>query len=94
MIKANFTRCEYDGCVYFKQYDYPTYLLYVDDMLITTKNKVHIQKIKAKLKMEFDMDLGEAKKILAMDIHSRQTCKKTLVISCELCSQGVETVQH
>ena len=36
-------------------------------MLIATKNKTHVQKLKAQLKKEFDMkDLGEAKKILGM----------------------------
>ena len=38
-------------------------------MLIAARNKVHIQKLKAQLKKEFDMkDLGEAKKILGMEI--------------------------
>ena len=70
MIKAKYNRCEYDSCVYFKQSDDPTYLLlYVDDMLIVVKNKTHVQKLKAKLKKEFDMkDLKEAKKILGMEI--------------------------
>jgi len=41
----------------------------VDDMLIAARNKVHIQKLKAQLKKEFDMkDLGETKKILGMKI--------------------------
>ena len=70
MIKARYNRCEYDSCIYFKQNDNPTYLLlYVDDMLITVRNKAHIQKLKAQLKNEFDMkDLGETKKILHMEI--------------------------
>ena len=55
MIKARYNRCEYDSCVYFKQSDDPIYLLlYVDDMLIATRNK-HAQKLKARLKKEFDM---------------------------------------
>jgi len=55
--------------VYFKQNDDLTYLLlYVDDMLIT-RNKTHVQKLKAQLKKEVDMkDLGEAKKILGIAI--------------------------
>jgi len=71
MIKANYNRCEYVNCVYFKQRnDDLTYLLlYVDDMLIVARNKIHIQKLKAQIKEEFDMkDLGEAKKILDMKI--------------------------
>jgi len=36
-------------------------------MLIATRYKTHVQKLKAQLKKEFDMkDLGEAKKILGM----------------------------
>jgi len=61
MIKVNFTRYEYNSCVYFKQnYDDPTYLLlYMDDMLIAVKNKAHIQKINAQLKREFDIRIWE-----------------------------------
>jgi len=41
----------------------------VDDMLIATRNKTHVQKFKAQLKKKFDMkDLREVKKILGMDI--------------------------
>ena len=70
MIKARFNRCEYDSCIYFKQSDDPIYLLlYVDDMLIAARNKTHVQKRKAQIKKEFDMkNLGEAKKILGMEI--------------------------
>jgi len=71
MINANYTQCEYDNCVYFKQCnDNFTYLLlYVDDILIAVRNKTHIQKLKSQLKKEFDMkDLREAKKILGMEI--------------------------
>jgi len=70
MIKARYNRCEHDSCVFFKQSDDLTYLLlYVDDMLIAVKNKIHIQKLKAQLKKEFDMkNLGESKKILGIEI--------------------------
>jgi len=38
-------------------------------MLIATRNKTHVHKLKAQLKKEFDMkDLGEVKKILDMKI--------------------------
>ena len=52
-------------------------LLYVDDMLIAARNKTHVQKLRARLKKEFDMkDLREAKKILGMEItQDRNTCK-------------------
>ena len=70
MIKIRYNRCEYDCCVYFNQINDPTYLLlYVNDILIVAKNKKHIQKLKAQLKKKFDMnDLGEAKKILGIEI--------------------------
>ena len=69
MIKARYNRCGMT-VVYFKQNDGPTYLLlYVNDMLIATRNKTHVQKLKAQLKKKFDMKgLGEAKKILGMEI--------------------------
>jgi len=44
-------------------------LLYIDDMLIATKDKLEIAKLKAQLSKEFEMkDLGAAKKILGMEI--------------------------
>ncbi|KAG8502301.1 hypothetical protein CXB51_002217 [Gossypium anomalum] len=44
-------------------------LLYVDDMLIASKSQKEIDKLKAQLNQEFKMkDLGEAKKILGMEI--------------------------
>ena len=70
MIRAGYSRCEYDSCVYFLQGKDPTYLLlYVDDMLIAARSKAQVQKVKAQLKREFDMkDLGEVRKILGMEI--------------------------
>ena len=44
-------------------------LLYVDDMLIASKDKEEVKSLKSKLAKEFDMkDLGSAKKILGMEI--------------------------
>ena len=44
-------------------------LLYVDDMLISTKSREQITALKKLLNSEFDMkDLGAAKKILDMEI--------------------------
>ena len=68
MTSHNFRRSSYDSCVYFKKSDNGSFvylLLYVDDMLIATKDKGEIRKVKAKLSKEFEMkDLGSAKKIL------------------------------
>ena len=44
-------------------------LLYIDDMLITSKSRSAIDKLKKDLSSEFEMkDLGEAKKVLGMEI--------------------------
>ena len=49
--------------------EYIYLLLYVDDMLITSKNRSLINKLKVQLSSEFEMkDLGEAKRILGIDI--------------------------
>ncbi|GJX92245.1 retrotransposon protein, putative, ty1-copia subclass [Tanacetum coccineum] len=49
--------------------EYIYLLLYVDDMLIACKSKAKIGSTKSLLKKEFDMkELGEAKKILGMEI--------------------------
>jgi len=46
-------------------------------MPIVARNKTHVQKLKAQLKKKFDMkDLGEAKKILGIEItRDRSICK-------------------
>ena len=44
-------------------------LLYVDDMLIALKDVEEIEKLKTRLNQEYEMKyLGEAKKILGMEI--------------------------
>ena len=44
-------------------------LLYVDDMLIASRDSKAIDSLKAKLSSEFEMkDLGEARRILGMEI--------------------------
>ncbi|GJR70298.1 retrovirus-related pol polyprotein from transposon TNT 1-94 [Tanacetum coccineum] len=72
MLSNGFKRSSYDSCVYYKSYapgEYIYLLLYVDDMLISCKSKAEIGSTKTLLKREFDMEeLGEAKKILGMEI--------------------------
>ena len=49
--------------------EYIYVLLYVDDMLIASKSKSAIDKLKKDLSFEFEMkDLGKAKKVLGMEI--------------------------
>ena len=66
------TRSLYDPCVYFRKLpsrEYIYLLLYVDDMLITFKNRSSIDKLKVQLPSEFEMkDPGEPKRILGMEI--------------------------
>ncbi|CAL5356856.1 unnamed protein product [Camellia sinensis] len=72
MIEKEYTRSQFDHCVYFRKLPDGSFiylLLYVDDMLIASESKVEIDKLKAQLAREFEIkDLGEAKKILGMEI--------------------------
>ncbi|KAG8482658.1 hypothetical protein CXB51_023976 [Gossypium anomalum] len=80
MTSHDFKRSSFDSCVYFKKNNDGSFvylLLYVDDMLIATKDKGEIRKVKAQLSEEFEMkDLGPAKKIHGMEIlRDRKTSK-------------------
>ncbi|GJT51077.1 retrovirus-related pol polyprotein from transposon TNT 1-94 [Tanacetum coccineum] len=72
MLSNGFKRSSYDSCVYYRSYapgEYIYLFLYVDDILIAFKSKAEIGSTKSLLKKEFDMkELGEAKKILGMEI--------------------------
>ncbi|KAH9670481.1 hypothetical protein KPL70_017006 [Citrus sinensis] len=76
----------YDSCVYFGSSSsggVVYLLLYVDDMLLATKDKSEIKKLKDLLNVEFEMkDLGCAKSILGMDI-MRNKAAGTLFVSQE-----------
>lgn len=72
MISLGYSRSQFDDCVYYGQFNGSQVylLLYVDDMLIASRDKSLISRLKVQLSNEFDMkDLGEAKKILGMEIH-------------------------
>jgi hypothetical protein len=73
MVSLNFTRSEYDNCVYFKKLENDMFIilvLYADDMLVASKSMVGINRLKAWLARAFDMkDLGATKQILGMEIH-------------------------
>jgi Reverse transcriptase (RNA-dependent DNA polymerase) len=72
MVNLNFSRSNYDSCVYLKRLDDGDYiylLFYVDDILIAATNMGEIKKLKEQLSMAFEMkDLGAAKKIFGMKI--------------------------
>jgi hypothetical protein len=84
MYDQKFRRSKYDHCVYLRRLQDGSYiylLLYVDDMLIATKSQAEIDRLKAQLTKEFEMkDLGEAKKILGMEI-SRDKARGKLWLS-------------
>ncbi|KAH9699247.1 hypothetical protein KPL71_024272 [Citrus sinensis] len=65
-------RSEHDHCVYFRRLldgAFIYLLLYVDDMLIASKNRDEIERVKKQLASEFEMkDLGDAQRILGMEI--------------------------
>ena len=67
-----YTRSHYDQCVYYNKLstgEYIYLLLYVDDMLITSRSRSVIDALKRDLSSEFEMkDLGEVKKLLGMKI--------------------------
>ena len=72
MKDQDYTRSHYDHCVYHKKLSGGTYvylLIYVDDMLIASSDITEITKLKGQMQKEFEMkDLGEARKILGMEI--------------------------
>src|ERR1044072_9747667 len=80
MLKIGYGRCEYDCCVYVRSFDDGSYiflLLYVDDMLIVANHWNDFNDLKVKLSKEFDMkDLGDAKKILGIEILRDRSAKK------------------
>ena len=94
MKDFGYTRSQYDHCVYHKQTREGTYvylLIYVDDMLIASSDQTEISKLKTQMQNEFEMkDLGEAKKILGMEITRDR--KKGLV--CLSQKQYVERLLH
>ena len=60
---------DYDNFIYFQQYEgsFVYLLLYIDDMLIVSKDKSLINKLKSQLSDEFEMKyFGAAKKILGV----------------------------
>ena len=68
MSGRGYIRSLYDPCAYFRKLpsgEYIYLLLYVDDMLIASKNRSSIHKVKVQLSSQFEIkDLGEAGRIL------------------------------
>ena len=72
MRGKRYTRSHYDLCVYCNKLsggECIYLLLYVANMLIASKSRFALDKLKKDLSSEFEMkDLGEAKKVLGMEI--------------------------
>jgi hypothetical protein len=93
-MSQNYTRSEYDNCVYFKNLNNGIFIilvLYVDDMLLANKIITEINKLKAQMARTFDMKyLGTKKQILGMEIFrnrrngkiwlSQQNCVKKIIL--------------
>jgi len=72
-IRGNkYTRSHYNLYVYYNRLhggEHVYLLLHVDDMLIASKSRIAIDKMKKDLSFEFEMkDLSETKKVLGMEI--------------------------
>ena len=80
MIQISYTYCEYDCCVHVRILEDGSYiflLLYMDDMLIATKNMCEVNRLKSLLHKEFEMkDVGAVKKILGMEIRRDKKARK------------------
>ncbi|KAK0579188.1 hypothetical protein LWI29_022490 [Acer saccharum] len=91
MTSIGFHKSNFDACLYFssENIDNSVYLLlYVDDMLIASKEMSRIIDLKEKLKSEFEMkDLGNAKMILGMEIvrirKENSLCRKQFVFKTD-----------
>ncbi|GAA0151815.1 hypothetical protein LIER_10452 [Lithospermum erythrorhizon] len=80
MIEHGYKMTKANHCVFFRNFsdgDFIMLLLYVDDMLIVGRDISRIQELKSILSDSFAMkDLGEARKILGIDIVQDRKEKK------------------
>ena len=66
--------------------EYIYLLLYADDMLIASKSRSIIDKLKKDLSFKFEMkDLGEAKKVLGMEIERDRKSGKVSLTQKGIC---------
>lgn len=75
MITNSYTRSHFDYFVYFENFKdgFFIYLfLYVDNMLITSNNKVEVEELKVKLRSKFEIkDLGGQKTLGMWNVLSK-----------------------
>lgn len=71
MKKLEYERSKFDSCVYKRKEDTPNQvyrMLYVDDILLASQDRLELDKLKEELKKEFQMkDLGDATRIIEID---------------------------
>ena len=95
--RIGFEKSLYDSCVFIKKRKGTAaayLLLYVDDMLIAAATLSEIQDIKNELESEFDMkDLGNAKRILGMDIIRNRKENKLWLTQKEYINKLLEKFQ-
>lgn len=78
--KIGFKRSKADNCLYYRGHGESLFLivLYVDDILLISKDNKDIKQVQKELKMQFDMkDLGDAEFIVGMKVE-RDWSKKTI----------------
>lgn len=72
ILSKGFSKSPYDSYVYRKSVSNNVFilvLLYIDDILIASTNKLEIEKLKIAFNRKFEMkNLGVAKKILGMEL--------------------------
>ena len=87
MVSIGFLRSKFDDCIYIKMKGNTPVaylLLYVDDMLLAGPSMAEINKVKADLMSNFEMkDLGEARKILGINIHRDKGSKKLWLLQTD-----------
>ena len=87
IIAQGYIQSPYDSCVYYKKVEDGSriyLLLYMDDMLVASKNKAKVQTLKSLLGSEFKMkDLGAAEKIFGIEIRRDRVQRKLF-----LCQEG------
>lgn len=76
MISHGFDRNAYDCSVYHSKLDHGSMIylrLYFDDMLVATKNKTNVARLKERCNSKFDTkDLAVVRKILGVKIYRDQ----------------------
>jgi len=70
-------------------------LLYMDDMLIASKSKSAIDKLKKDLFFEFEMkDRGKIKKVIDMEIERDRKGVKVSLTQKAVFEEGTSEIQH